>query len=113
MITVQAIDTTKNRAMGECNTITFRFYQDMRCALSDVLDGNSDIHAAIDDYGMCVGDASKPDRIYCGGTDHYGYMDDFHFAYSNGITIVLGESVIEEEIKKMLVDRRRAEHEAD
>lgn len=106
MFTVQVIDTRKNRIKGECNIITFRLYQSMRCALSDVLDGNSDLHAAIDDYGMCVGDASRPDRIYCGGTDHYGYMDDFHFAYSNGITIVLGESIIDEEMKKKLVDSK-------
>ena len=109
MITVQVIDTQKRRANGECNIITFRLYQSMRCALSDVLDGNSDIHAAIDDYGMCVDDASRPDRIYCGGTDRYGYMDDFHFAYSNGIIIALGESVIEDETKKMLVDSKKGE----
>ena len=96
MWTLTVLNSNKDRTTDR--VITARIYKDFTHALTDALDGESDIHRTIDDVGMSVGNACKPDRIYPGGvrTDN-GYWDDFHFCYSNGIIIVIGETVIEDE----------------
>lgn len=89
-----------NKPIKELRMITKRVYYSFQNALSDVLNDDSDINRTIDDYGYGDYDPMKPERLKVGGVKPNGYYDDFHFCYANGIHMVIGEVICEDEGKE-------------
>ena len=93
---------TQMTVLKDHQILSTRLYKEFQNAFSDAVNGDSEIHGTLENFG-CGVNADKPQRIYAGGTKvSTGYDDEFHICYPNGVVIVLGDAVIEEEkhIKK-------------
>ena len=97
---------TQMTAMKDKQILSVRLYNDFQHAFSDAVNGDSDIHAYLEELGFGV-KADKPERIYAGGTKLDGYDDDFHIRYPNGVVIILGDVLTEEEKQNAIRNARK------
>lgn len=93
MYQVTVIDTKVKE--NQPSILITRLYNHFQNAFSDII-YQSDIHNYLSDIGRDV-TAGKPQMITPGGIKKNGYGDDFYFRYSNGIVIVIGEVIINDE----------------
>ena len=93
LIQLQAIKTGEKKE--DRRILSTRLYREFMHAFSDAVNGDSELHAYLEEIGLGV-NAGKPERIYAGGVMKNGYDDDFHIRYPNGVVIVIGKACVED-----------------